>query len=148
MVGTMQDRIRPGHEVARPLRQVCTEMKDTLPGAAHREHPVRSVAVQKEALKEHADLPMQDEERQERERKNHYLCNALRPRGTQTRRSHVLVSCRQGCLRLTFDALHRRIAPRSGAILARQPRARTTVRPRGPSTRMRSPGNRGKKASV
>jgi hypothetical protein len=67
-------------------------MKDALPPAAHREHPVRRVTVQKKTLKENTDLPMEHDEGQEWEGEMHgSISDALRRTRTQPGTGHVLV---------------------------------------------------------
>ncbi len=67
VVLAVQDRVAARHEKRRALDDPGREVEDALPAAAHRELPMRAVAVQEERLQEHREQPMADEEQRNRE---------------------------------------------------------------------------------
>src|SRR5262245_59874219 len=92
VVCAMQDGVRLGLQIARALGEIRAEMEEALPAPAHRKHSMRAVSMQKEALKEDADLPMQQEEQQEWQRQAHALHSCNHSAQTQPGVGHVLVS--------------------------------------------------------
>jgi hypothetical protein len=60
----MQHSVRAGVQEARALRHIRQQVKEPLPGPAHRKLSVSAVAVQEERLAEDRQVPM-DQEKQD-----------------------------------------------------------------------------------
>ena len=62
MVHPVEDSIGAGRQIGASLTDPGKDIKEPLPELTHFEHLVRCVAVQKEALAEQREIPMQEKD--------------------------------------------------------------------------------------